>query len=521
MDLIAPQTINHSISRRLLLCCMLVLSGCGGGSGSSSGDNAGGDPVPAPIAPVDNAVLSSVVAEQQLVGDPSVGRSLPSIDDPLAQLGMKLFFSKALSGQLDTACVSCHHPFLAGGDALALPIGVDADDPDFIGPGRKHSSSGFDYDGGPTVPRNSPSTFNVALYDKSIFHDGRIEPVGAVVSENGVGQPIRTPDVWPLTADSRAVNMTQAQALFPVTSEEEMRAKFLVQDGDEDNNRETTAQRNQQVRNALAQRLVDQTIPNTWLQEFQTAFNSNADAATLITFANISLALGEYERSQVFVDTAWKKYVNGDKDAIGEAEKRGALLFFRSVADGGAGCSSCHSGDFFTDEEYHVIAVPQIGRGKENGPTGDDDFGRFRETWISKDKYAFRTPTLLNVEMMAPYGHDGAYATLTEIVSHHLDPAKAIDSFDFSLPGNTEGVQNENAEANTRLALAQLIKLQDEGLSKLATVDLDRQQIDDLVAFLKTLTDSCVKSLECLAKWVPAKDSVDPDNLRLIPSNEF
>lgn len=57
-----------------------------------------------------------------------------NISTPLAQLGKALFFSKALSGLNDTACATCHHPLLGGGDNVALPVGAEAVDPDIIGP---------------------------------------------------------------------------------------------------------------------------------------------------------------------------------------------------------------------------------------------------------------------------------------------------------------------------------------------------------------------------------------------------
>ena len=56
--------------------------------------------------------------------DPTSNRILPSINDPKAQLGKKLFFTKGLGGDQDTACASCHHPVLGGGDRLSLSIGV-------------------------------------------------------------------------------------------------------------------------------------------------------------------------------------------------------------------------------------------------------------------------------------------------------------------------------------------------------------------------------------------------------------
>lgn len=68
--------------------------------------------------------LRGLINKHGLTGDPSMGRTMPSINSPKAQLGMRLFFNKALGRNKDAACVSCHHPLLGGGDALALSIGV-------------------------------------------------------------------------------------------------------------------------------------------------------------------------------------------------------------------------------------------------------------------------------------------------------------------------------------------------------------------------------------------------------------
>ncbi|HRX05326.1 MAG TPA: cytochrome c peroxidase, partial [Anaerolineae bacterium] len=78
---------------------------------------------PRAASPLDDALRQEIVT-RGLTGDPSLGRDLPAIDDPLAQLGKQLFFTKALSGDMDVACASCHHPLLAGGDGLAVGVGV-------------------------------------------------------------------------------------------------------------------------------------------------------------------------------------------------------------------------------------------------------------------------------------------------------------------------------------------------------------------------------------------------------------
>ncbi|OQX01181.1 MAG: hypothetical protein BWK73_46865, partial [Thiothrix lacustris] len=61
-----------------------------------------------------DAELEGLIQRYGLTGDPSRGKNVPSIDAPLAQLGLKLFFNKALSGDKDVACVTCHHPLLGG-----------------------------------------------------------------------------------------------------------------------------------------------------------------------------------------------------------------------------------------------------------------------------------------------------------------------------------------------------------------------------------------------------------------------
>lgn len=500
--------MNNRVRNAIRSSHNLLIAGCVATSLVACSDGSDGPLPGAASAPTAEALLNTelreIVQRQNLTGNPAQGRELPDISDPLPQLGMNLFFSKALSGDRDTACVSCHHPTLGGGDGLSLPVGVHADNPELIGPGRTHSSAAAGFDGGPTVPRNAPTTFNLALWDATLFHDGRIESLGKTAGVNGAdGQGIRTPDAPFGVADAAALNLSQAQAMFPVTSGEEMRSDFLA------------GQSNTELREALVERLVSQEIPNTWLDEFQRAFDSSDDADTLMTFANIVFAIGEYERSQVFVDTPWRAFVEGDDDALTLAQKRGAKLFYQPVSEGGAACAGCHSGDFFTDEGFHVVAMPQLGRGKGDGDTGNDDFGRFRETGESQDRYAFRTPSLLNVTVMGPYGHAGAYRDLAAVVRHHANPAAAVANYDFTLAELDPGIQKSDAQSNTEAAVAQLEALRAEGNSQLPLLELSDTDVDDLVAFMEALTDPCVTERECIGQWIPDTSATGPDNLQL------
>ncbi len=492
-----PMTVARVRAAFVLLVVICIFAGCGGGGTSSESTDESQSPDESQNV---DEQLATVIAALGLTGDPSTGRDLPDIEDPLAQLGMRLFFTKALGGDKDTACVSCHHPALGGGDGLSLPIGVGADNPDLLGPGRSHSIKG------PTVPRNSPTTFNLAMWDQVLFHDGRIESLGKTPGANGSdGVGIRTPDSDFGMADPQAGNnLAEAQSRFPVTSDSEMRGIEFEVEKDNDS-----------VRDHLAARIGDygtgegELNPNEWLKEFQDAFDREEEAQDLITYENIAKAIGEYERSQVFVNNPWKSHVKGDNNATSESAKRGALLFYRTRDEGGANCAGCHTGDFFTDEQFHVLATPQVGPGKGDGDTGDDDFGRFRETKDLHDLYAFRTPTLLNVEVTGPYGHAGAYATLEGIVRHMLNPEEAFNNYDYT--ELDEGTQIDNAETNTRKALDELDPL-------IENLILSDHEISDIVDFLLTLTDPCVKDRECLAAWIP--DDTGPDGLGLMAEDQ-
>ncbi len=452
----------------------------------------------------DDVELLSLVTAAGLTGDPTTGRTLPAITDAKAQLGKKLFFTKGLGGNDDSACVTCHHPSLGGGDDLSLSIGVGAETPDLLGPGRFHDQQavlddGGEFDGGPTVPRNAPTTFNLGMWDQALFHDGRVESLGKTAGANGDdGLGIRTPDSAFGVADPDSGNtLAAAQSRFPITSPEEMRG-FTLEAGND----------NAALRAALETKL---TAFGGWGVEFAAVYNDTA-----ITHTRIADAIGEYERSQIFVDTPWKAYVEGDSGAIGVSAKRGAMKFFGSIESGGANCTSCHAGDFYTDEQYHVLASPQIGRGKgnDNGTLMNDDFGRSRESGNPADKYKFRTPSLLNVEVTGPWGHAGGYTTLDNMVRHMLNPAEAISNYDFTQLNPT--IDASNMWTNTQFALDQLEVNRVSNVSGVhQNIVFSESDVTDIVEFLKTLTDPCVKDRACLAPWIPDAGDTNPDGLRL------
>nr|WP_087016982.1 cytochrome c peroxidase [Thaumasiovibrio subtropicus] len=503
-----------------------LLFGCGGG-GSDLGvspspgnaDTSEGESVPVPDLPAvseTDLALNALIDALALRQSPLAGRTLPDITDPLAQLGKKLFYSKSLSGEFDVACASCHHPMLGGGDGLSLPVGINALQSDVLGVGRR------DADGVPNVPRNSPTTFNVGLWDQGLFWDSRVESLGKEALQNGAASPISTPESGTGIADPNAGhNLVMAQARFPVTSVDEMKGMHFEANSN-----------NTQIRDHLAARIGDiglgagELALNQWLFEFQQAFNSGDDAETLITFDNIALALGEFQRSMVFVENPWQSYLSGDVAALNESAKRGAILFFTAASEGGAGCAACHRGPLFSDEQHHTIAFPQIGVGKTEAD--QDDTGRELVSGDADDRYRFRTPSLLNIAVTAPYGHAGAYDSLDEVLAHYNNPRDSVqDYFDrqawCDLP-QFENVANcsllfPNGATNTEAALSKLQQERRENIALFENININPQERRQLADFLDALTDPCVTSRACLAPWIAEQASDSPDGQRLIATD--
>ena len=125
------------------------------------------------------------------------------------------------------------------------------------------------------------------------------------------------------------------------------------------------------------------------------------------TLEKVSHALAAFERTLISGASPFDRYEwNGEKDALTASAKRGLLLF-----RGKARCSMCHIGTNFTDEKFHNIGA---GEG-----SGRKDPGRAQVTKDSADFGAFKTPTLRNITLTAPYMHDGSLATLEDVIAFY------------------------------------------------------------------------------------------------------
>ena len=90
--------------------------------------------------------------------------------------------------------------------------------------------------------------------------------------------------------------------------------------------------------------------------------------------------------------------------AMSESAKRGREIFFTEKGN----CTACHVGANLADEKFHNLGIGM--------DAAEPDLGRFAVTKDPKDKGAFKTPTVRNVALTAPYMHDGSLATLEEVV---------------------------------------------------------------------------------------------------------
>lgn len=183
-----------------------------------------------------------------------------------------------------------------------------------------------------------------------------------------------------------------------------------------------------------------------------------------ITPARVSKALATFQRALISHESKYDRYLRGEVTLSAE-EQRGRQLFMThpdpSTGTRGANCSDCHS-QFLTSG-----FKPGFDGFRNNGLDGALRPGAGLESVTEDplDRGKFKTPTLRNIEVTAPYMHDGRFATLREVVDHYDEHVKQSDTLDPLI-----------REAHNA-------KRRSPGLS------LTEEEKDALVAFLKTLTD--------------------------------
>lgn len=197
---------------------------------------------------------------------------------------------------------------------------------------------------------------------------------------------------------------------------------------------------------------VVQVVTATYRAEYEAIFGAMDGKPVDEVFTNMAKTIAAYMRLLVARNAPFDRWIAGDEAAISAAAKRGAKLFV-------AHCKSCHDGPHFTDNEFHALAAAQFGDG-----VPAEDLGRFGDVpepaRRPEMRGQFRTPTLRNVGVTAPYMHAGQFKTLD-----------AVMAFYNAGGGSVPGVVKDPEMKPLGLTLAQQA---------------------DLVAFMQTLTDTAV-----------------------------
>lgn len=331
----------------------------------------------------------------------SLWSKLIPADNPMTPekvaLGESLFFDTRLSADGAVSCATCHDPASAFTDRNTLAVGA----------------------AGKTGTRNAPTILN-AMFSASQFWDGRARTL-----EEQVEHPLSNP------------------------------AEMGAQGGDD-----------------VAARLA--ALPE-YRRGFRRAFGTEE-----ITVGRVAKAIAAFERTQLSGNSPFDRFAAGDGRAITEAQKRGWELF-----KGKARCADCHkftaASPFFTDFDFHntgvgvrgkdfaalmrrvPAAAPADADGRRAAGTlahaeGFSDLGRYLVTRREKDAGAFKTPTLRDVELTAPYMHDGSEKTLLDVVRFY----------------------SRGGEPNTHLD------------GKMKPLNLSDAEMNNLVEFMRALTSDDV-----------------------------
>jgi cytochrome c peroxidase len=392
----------------------------------------------------------------------------PHVRPQLVRLGRALAFDPILSGNRNISCTTCHLPAFAMGDERSLSIGAGGTG---LGPQRSHPD-------GVNIPRNAPAAFNLGSM-RHLFWDGRVELDG----HGHVHTPAGT-QVTPKMQKVFEFGAVSALGMFPVTSRTEMRGMSG---------------------NELAA-IPDDDLPAIWqgimrrlgnIREYRELFEAAYPRTRFkdMTFAHASNAIGGFLVSDLtFRNSPWDRFLAGNNDALNRRQLEGAQTFLTLK------CSACHMGATFSDEQFHDVAVAQIGPGEGNGVGGRDDFGRMNVTGDPADRYRFRTTPLRNVDITGPYGHDGSIKSLRTFVEHYSESDVKLLEFDpMTLDPSLRG---------TLLANATDILAQRDTL--LAGVVLTPDLVDKLMDYMGALTDPDARHLSRMVpRRVPSGLPVD------------
>lgn len=269
------------------------------------------------------------------------------------------------------------------------------------------------------VGRNSPTIINTNFNG---------------ISANGNFDPATAPMFW----DNRTLSL-EAQALGPLLSFEEMRGHAFGE--------------------AVALDSIVNRLQN--IGQYNTLFTDAFGTNNSITSTNIGAAIAAFERTIIATDSPFDQFQAGNQNALTQAQIRG-MDRFQEI-----GCNDCHSGPMFSDFELHVVGVP------DNNMLADSDSG-------ANGTYAFRTPTLRNLNETGPYFHNGVGGNLQQTIQFYITArnfARGING--GGGPGGGNGGLNVNPNIDRNDIDDEVQNLQ----------NFNNNDIQDIIAFIQALDD--------------------------------
>ncbi len=130
-----------------------------------------------------------------------------------------------------------------------------------------------------------------------------------------------------------------------------------------------------------------------------------------INIQTVAMAIASFERTIISNNSAFDFWVKGDKKAMTKQQVQGFKVF---LDPNKGNCAACHLAPNFTDDGFHNIGLQSFA---EENP----DLGRYEQKPVKLMKGAFKTPTLRNIALTAPYFHDGSAKNLEEVIDHYIE----------------------------------------------------------------------------------------------------
>lgn len=297
-------------------------------------------------------------------------------DDPgAAQLGFAMFYDIRFSSGQTVRCATCHLPERSFHDGKPTGKGLAE------------------------LSRNTPTVLDAARY-RALLWDGRADSLWSqalVPLQNPAEMGFTLLELAHRVADSYDNEYTSVFGPLPPLDDA---ARFPAEGGPGD-------------------------------PTFEAMSEPDRDAILRVA-ANAGKAFEAYQRKLATGPAPLDRFLAGEEHALTPAQQRGLAVFVR------AGCAGCHSGPLLSDEAFHDLGLParegespDLGRAagipellagpfSSQGPYWDGPRPEPPVPATAADVGAFRTPSLRNVALSAPYGHDGRFATLRDVVDFHL-----------------------------------------------------------------------------------------------------